>query len=247
MKSRPKAAGHWNRCASGVNSSFRPEVAVSATRQITDVLRFTPNRLLAALGACGILSTLSLVVASALGAVMRANYDSVRDSISELYEMGAPHAHWLMVLFTLYHALVISVGLARGLPPAPRGWIGPFLLGLAGVFGIPLGAYARCDPGCFGATTFRGQLHGILVLLTVPLIFAAMIGVWYRLRHYSGWRRYRRYTLTTVIVGIVFGIAMIPFIQGPYTGLLERISVGLIVQWYAVSGALLIAVARNRA
>jgi hypothetical protein len=181
--------------------------------------------------------------------MMRADYDPVRDSISELYELGAPNAHWLMVLFTLYHALVIplSVGLARGLPPASRGWIGPFLLGLAGFFGIPLGAYARCDPGCFGATTIRGQLHGILVLLTVPLIFAAMIGVWYRLRHYSGWRRYRRYTLTTVIVGIVSGIAMIPFIQGPYAGLLERISVGLIVQWYAVSGALLIAVARNRA
>jgi hypothetical protein len=97
---------------------------------------------------------------------------------------------------------------------------------LAPPHGIPLGAYARCDPGCFGAMTFRGEPHGILVLVTVPLIFAAMLGTWYRLRNQPGWSRYRRYTLGTMILGIAFGVAMIPFVQGQHAGLLERISVG---------------------
>ena len=179
----------------------------------------------------------------------RADYDPVRNTISELYEAGAPNAHWLMVIFTVYHALVIpfAVGLHLGLPSSARGWAGPLLLGLAGVLGIPLGAYARCDPGCFDATTFRGQLHGILVIVTVPLIFAAMFSIWYRLRYHPGWRRYRRYTLTTLVVALTFGIAMIPFIRGPYAGLLERISVGLIVQWYAITGAFLVFASQSRA
>ena len=217
------------------------------TRFPTDALSFKTNRLLAALGVCGILSAMSLVLATALGGMLRVDYDPIRDTISELYETGAPNAPWLMVPISVYHALVLpfAFGLHRGLPPSVRGWIGPLLLGLAGLLGVPLGAYARCDPGCFGATTFRGQLHGILVVVTVFLIFAALLGVWYRLRLHSGWRRYRRYTFVTLVAGVVFGIAMLPFVQGPYAGLLERISVGLILQWYAVSGAILILASRN--
>lgn len=211
-------------------------------------MSYKANRFLAVLGSCGILSAALLVLATVLGGMLRADYDPMRDSISELYEAGAPNAQALMVLFTLYHALVLplALGLHRGLPPSARGWIGPLLLGLAGLLGIPLGAYARCDPGCFGATTFRGQLHGILVVVTVPLIFAAMFAVWHRLRRQSGWSRYRRYTLLTMIVGLAFGAFMIRLLQGPYTGLLERISVGLIVQWYAVTGATLILASGGR-
>jgi hypothetical protein len=180
--------------------------------------------------------------------LLRSDYDPVRDSISELYEAGAPNAVWLMVLFTIYHATVIplAVGLDRGLPASAKGRAGPIFLGVAGLLGIPLGAYARCDPGCFGATTFRGQLHGILVIATVPLIFAAMFFVWHRLRRHANWRRYRLYTLTTSIVGVVFGLAMIPFVQGQYAGLLERISVALILQWYVGTGLVLIVTSRIR-
>lgn len=189
-----------------------------------------------------------MIVATLLGGSLRGDYDPVRDSISELYEVGAPNAVWLMVLFTVYHASVIplAAGLSRGLPASRHGNLGPILLGLAGFLGIPLGAYARCDPGCFGATTFRGQLHGILVIATVPLIFAAMLSVWLRLRHRVDWRLYRVYTLTTFIVGVAFGLAMVPFVQGQYAGLLERISVAVILQWYAGSGLMLLLVSRAR-
>jgi hypothetical protein len=208
----------------------------------------TRDRALFIFGLCGILSVVFLVIAVILGAELRDDYDSVQQSMSELYEVGADNAHGLMVLFTLYHALVIplAIGLHRGLPSARVGWLGPWLLGLAGGFGVPLGAYARCDPGCFGATTFRGQLHGILVLVTVALILGAMGAIWRRLAHHPKWRGYARYTAATALVALLFGLAMIPFIQGAYTGLLERISVGIIVQWYVVMGALLISLSRGR-
>lgn len=204
---------------------------------------FTPGRSQLLLGLCGILSAAFLVFATLLGGALRDGYQPVRDSISELYETGAPNARVLMILFTAYHALVIpfAVGLHRGLPRARYGWVGPLLLALAGLLGIPLGSYARCDPGCFGATTFRGQLHGILVLITVPLIFSAMFAIWRRLRHHAEWLGYARYTLGTMLFGVTFGVAMIPFVQGPYAGLLERVSVSLILQWYIVMGAVLIA------
>lgn len=203
-------------------------------------------RTLALLGWAGPLSAACLVVATVMGVALRDGFDHVTYTISELYEVGAPNAAALMVLFTAYHALVIplAVGLHLALPPSRRGWIGPALLGAAGLLGIPLGAYARCDVGCFGATTFRGQLHGVLVLVTVPLIFGAMFAVWARLRRHAGWQGVARYTLMTAVAGVAFGIGMAPFVQGPYAGLLERISVAILLQWYVVMGLHVVRVAR---
>lgn len=209
------------------------------------------DHVLKLLGLSGILSAAFIVTATVVGVALREDANHVSFTISELYETGAPNATWLMVLFTAYHALVIplAIGLHRGLPGARDGRmaaLGPALLGLAGVLGIPLGAYARCDPGCFGATTFRGQLHGVLVLVTVPLIFGAMFAVWHRVRRHEGWRRYARYTLATAAIGLGFGIGMAPFVQGPSAGLLERINVAILLQWYVVSGLVLVRAARDR-
>ncbi len=202
----------------------------------------SPDRLLAVLGLSGVLSAAFIVTATVVGVALREDANHVSFTISELYETGAPNAGWLMVLFTAYHALVIplAIGLHRGLPRSRRAWLGPALLGAAGILGVPLGAYARCDPGCFGATTFRGQLHGILVLVTVPLIFGAMFAIWHRVRRHPGWRGYARYTLATAVMGLGFGLGMGPFVQGPYAGLLERINVVILLQWYVVSGLVLI-------
>jgi hypothetical protein len=39
---------------------------------------------------------------------------------------------------------------------------------------------------------------------------------------------------------------MTPFIQSNYSGLLERIAVAIILQWYVVTGLRIIAVSRGR-
>lgn len=205
------------------------------------------DRPLAVLGASGVLSALFIITATVVGVALREDANHVSFTISELYETGAPNGAWLMVLFTGYHALVIplAIGLHRGLPRGRLDWLGPLLLGSAGILGIPLGAYARCDPGCFGATTFRGQLHGILVLVTVPLIFGAMFAIWHRLKRLPAWRRYARYTLATAVIGFGFGLTMAPFVRGPYAGLLERVNVAILLQWYVVSGLLLVRASRG--
>jgi len=198
------------------------------------------------LGLCGILSAFFLVFATVLGGLLRDDgYSHIQHSISELNEQGAPNANFLMILFTTYHALVVpfAIGLHLALPRnSSDGWrngVGPVALGLAGVLGIPLGAYARCDPGCFGATTFRGKLHGILVLVTVPLVFTGIIASSFRVRGHDIWKSFRRYSKITAATGLAFGVGMIPFMQGPKTGLLERISVAIILQWDAITGWIL--------
>lgn len=206
-----------------------------------------PRPVLRLLGLCGVLSPALLIAATVIGVWLRPGFDHVTHTISELYEAGAPNAGWLMVLFTAYHALVIpfAAGLHRALPGSRRGWLGPGLLGAAGALGIPLGAWARCDPGCFGATTLPGRMHAVLVLLTVPLIYGAMIAVWSRLRRHPAWRAWARYTLITAVVGLAFGLGMTPFVRGAYAGLLERISVAIMLQWYAVMGFRVMHVARR--
>lgn len=206
-------------------------------------------RLLWLLGLSGVLSALFIVAATVVGVGLRPGFDHFAYTISELYEVGAPNALGLMMMFTTYHALVVplALGLHVGLPPSRHGWVGPALLGAAGALGIPLGAWARCDPGCFGATTFRGQMHAVLVLLTVPLIYGAMLATWRRLRQHPAWHSYARYTLTTVLIGLAFGLGMTPFIRGPYAGLLERISVAIMLQWYVVMGLRVMKVAQRQA
>jgi membrane associated rhomboid family serine protease len=89
-------------------------------------------------------------------------------------------------------------------------------------------------------------MHAVLVLLTVPLVYGGMIAVWSRLRRHAAWRGVARYTLATAVVGILFGLGMTPFVQGPYAGLLERISVAIMVQWYAVMGIVVMRETRRR-
>jgi hypothetical protein len=223
-------------------------------RSTSDVVRTSTAhraispRLLWFLGLSGVLSAAFIVAATLIGVWLHPQFNHVTHTISELYEVGAPNAVGLMVMFTAYHALVIplAIGLQAGLPPVRHGWLGPALLGAAGALGIPLGAWARCDPGCFGATTFRGQMHAVLVLLTVPLIYGAMLAIWCRLRQHPAWHGYARYTLVTVLVGLAFGVGMTPFIRGPYAGILERISVAIMLQWYVVMGLRVMTVARVR-
>lgn len=204
--------------------------------------------ILIGLGFCGVLSASLLVIATVLGGGLREGYNPIQQSISELYEVGAPYRNWLMVLFTAYHALVIpfAIGLHWGLPSAKRDWIGPLALGFAGLLGIPLGSYARCDAGCFGATTLQGQLHGILLLVTVPLIFTSMFAVSCRLWQHPKWRSLAYYSLATAACGVAFGLGMMPFIRGAYAGLLERVSVAIILQWYVLMGISLMSIPWQR-
>lgn len=219
----------------------------SAVPRVSPARPRTSPRLLWFLGLSGVLSTFFIVAATVIGVWLRPELDHVTRTISELYEAGAPNAAGLMALFTAYHALVIplALGLHFGLPHSRNGWVGPALLGAAGVLGIPLGAWARCDPGCFGATTLRGQMHAVLVLVTVPLIYGAMVATWRRLRLHPSWHGHARYTLTTALVGGAFGLGMTPFIQGPFAGLLERISVAVMLQWYVIMGLGVMKVARG--
>lgn len=208
--------------------------------------RVRTDRPLALLGLCGVLSALALITATVVGGALRDGYDPARDTISELTEAGGPNAEWLRVMTTAYAALLIpfAYGLHRGLPAVRLGWVGPLLLGGAGLAQVPLGNYARCDAGCWEATTTRGQAHAWLVLVGVPLTFAAMFAIWLRMRRQPKWRGYARHTLATLVLAIASGLIMLPFLQTDYEGLFERISTVIMLQWYVVLGVRLITLSR---
>ena len=68
---------------------------------------FTKNNLLI----CGILSTILYVIATILGALKWAEYDSLSQSVSELIAINAPSAPLVIPLFLIYSLLVFAFGI----------------------------------------------------------------------------------------------------------------------------------------
>jgi hypothetical protein len=189
------------------------------------------------------LSAIALVVlyitVTIVGASLRPGYSHVRDSVSELIEVGAPNKALLDTLMGTYHLLLISFayGLHFALPRTKRGWIGPALVGVVGILGIILTLFFPCDIGCeANPTTMAGRGHGVLVAISALLVLAAMVALFWRTRAHTFWRGYSRYTLISALLTLCFGLASLPLLNTDYVGLAERIGLIPIFAWFIMSG-----------
>ena len=82
------------------------------------------------------------ITTAVVGAALRPGYSHIRDSVSELIEVGAPNKALLDTMISFYHVMLImfAYGLHLALPHTRRGWLGPALLGVTGILGIILTA-----------------------------------------------------------------------------------------------------------
>lgn len=197
------------------------------------------KRYFMALGLAGILGPLIYVAASIIGDALRPDYDFVRDSVSELIETGAPNKALLDSMIGIYHAFVMAfaLGIYQATPRTPRSWIAPALIGGAGLVGIVITLFFPCDVGCeANPTTFAGQGHGVLVGVSVLLVAVAMLLLWRQLILDEAWAGHGRYTAWTLLFAVVTGAASFAFLNSDYVGLVERIGVLVVLQWYVVTG-----------
>ena len=187
-----------------------------------------PNRVFAI---CGIISPLLYLIMVIIGGALIPGYSHITETVSELLVAGAPNRSLLATLMISSSVLGIlfPIGLHRGINEGRGSKVGPAFLIIASVLGI-FTTYFPQDPGG-PPVTFAGTVHVVLIIPMVILSLGAFIAFWRRLKSDSLWSGYDRYSLITFIVAIPLGVISAVSLDSPYVGLLERISVAVILQW----------------
>jgi hypothetical membrane protein len=190
------------------------------------------NRFLAV---CGIAAPIIHLLAIVIGGFLSPGYSHITQAVSELFEVGAPNKQLLdlMLIISNFMLIMFSIGLHRGIEDKKKLKTAPILLGLGGVTGLLLILFFPCDPGC-EPVTFTGTMHFVMAFCMALLTIFAILIFWRRLKDDMRWQGYGKYSLGTFIATIVVMVTLVIFVTSPFFGLIERISMGLILQWIEI-------------
>ena len=189
------------------------------------------------LAICGMLSPIVYTVMWILGGLLRPEYSHIRDDISSLFAVGAPHKG-LMQSFIIASSILLFffyVGLHGEINNGGGSMVGPGLFVTSSVLGILVALFFPLDAGG-EITTLRGKMHLILVIGSGLLTIAGMVALWVRLRLVEGWSAFATYSLISAIVSLILIIISGIFIKSKYRGLLERLGVYPFQLYYFVLG-----------
>ena len=191
-----------------------------------------------ALLVCGLLSSLLYVGIDVLAAIRYGEYHSFTSGvISELMAREAPTKALVDPLFIFYGVLATAFGVGvwmsargnRALRITAGLLIGYAVAGLPGPWLFPMNMRGAGDP--------RGDLPHIVLtgVLVLFIVAAVVIGA------FALGRRFRLYSLVTVLAILVFGALVGIEAPGlatgeptPWIGLTERANVGAFLLWVAV-------------
>jgi hypothetical protein len=185
---------------------------------------------------CGIASSLVYVAVVVVGAWQWEGYSSTAQTVSELSALGAPSRLLAVVLFTVYDVLLLAFGAGIWQTAGPQR--GLRLAGVLLVLEAGVGMVSRFFPiHQRGAEPTQNEaIHAWLTGVTVVLILLA-IGC----AASAFGRRFRLYSLGTVVVLAVFGALagldgprMAAGLPTPWIGVTERINIGGYLLWVAV-------------
>ena len=195
---------------------------------------------------CGILSSLLYLAADVLGAMRWEDYSYTSQAISELVAIGSPVKPFVGSLFILIDVLLIAF--AAGVwrftaeKPALR-FTAAFLAGI-GFVGF---AWAFAPIHLRGAErTLTDTVHNVFAGLTVFLI---LLAIGFGATVFG--RRFRIYSIVTIVTLIVFGVVTASYVPRvnaqlptPGMGIAERINVYGYLLWVVVLAATLLRVER---
>ena len=178
------------------------------------------------LAICGMLSPIVYTAIWVIGGILQPEYSHIRDDISSLFAVGAPHKRLSQSFIILSSVLlfVFYMGLHEGLNDGGGSILGPILFIISSVLGILVALFFPLDEGG-EFKTLRGKMHLILVALSGILTIAGMVALWYRLQQVPVWGVFAIYSLYSSIFSLILIIISGIFAAGKYRGLLERIGV----------------------
>ena len=187
--------------------------------------------------ACGVLASLLYVGIDVLAALRYPGYHSfTSQAVSELMARGAPTERLVDPPMLLYSVLMIAFGIGVFLSsPHRRARVAGALLAVSSALGLTgptLFEMNRRGTGSFAADAPHIALTAVGIAFTLATLAVAS-----RMRG----RGFRRYSLATIAITVVFGVLTAFASRGiatgeptPWVGLWERIDIGSFLVWVAV-------------
>jgi len=164
-------------------------------------------------------------------------YNHIRDDISSLFAIGAPHkrlAQTLVIIESLL-LLLFFIGLQWGINDGGGSYIGPLLLLISSILGVLIAFFFPLDEGG-EIKTYKGKMHIILVVGMGIFAIAGMVALWFRLQFVTVWSDFAIFSLVSAILSTILIIISSIFAKGNYRGLFERIGVIPFHLFYFVLG-----------
>lgn len=193
---------------------------------------------------CGIAASLLYITMNIFIPPLYEGYNWVTQTVSELSAVDAPTRPLWFPLGMIYTLLVAAFGwgILRSADGKRSLRVVGILMILHGVFGLTWSPMHQREVLAAGGGTFTDTWHIVMSAITVLLMFlsigfgAAVFG-----------KRFRIYSIVTILVFIVFGI--LTFLEAPnvdknlptpFIGLWERINIAAFMSWLIVFSIILL-------
>ena len=178
------------------------------------------------LAICGMLSPIIYTAMWIIVGSRQSGYNHIRDDISSLFAVGAPHRRLAQSFIITESVLlfVFFIGLQGGINDGGGSIIGPIFFLIASVLGILITLFFPLDEGG-EFTTYKGKMHITLVVLMGLFTIAGMVILWIRLQFVPLWSGFAIFSLISAILSLIGVIISGIFASGKYRGIIERIMV----------------------
>ena len=193
---------------------------------------------------CGVTASLLYIATNIFIPFLYEGYDWTTQTVSELSAVDAPTRPLWVVLGTLYTLLIAAFGwgvLKSAGQRRPLRMVGVLLI-INGLVGLAWSPMHQREVLAAGGGTFTDTWHIVMSVITVLLMFLA-IG----LGSAAFGKGFRIYSITTILVFIVFGVLTFseaPNIDKnlatPFIGLWERINIAAFMVWLIVFAMILL-------
>jgi len=190
----------------------------------------------------GILGPIVYILNVVLGGIITPDYSHIQNAVSELTQRGAPNIVILSTLFVVSAILILLFGIAiimRYKSQNRRLYAGGVLIVIYGIFAASLASVFPQDP-LGGESTFPGTMHLVIAGLTAFVIMGGILLSGLGMGKQTGpWRRFKLYSVITVILVFVFGAPTPILIMNKIEllGLFERLTQLVYLQWFVVFAA----------
>jgi len=190
----------------------------------------------------GILGPIVYILNVILGGIITPSYSHIQNAVSELTQRGAINTIILSTLFVVSAILILLFGIAimmRYKHRSRRLYTGGVSIVIYGIFAASLATIFPQDP-LGGESTFPGTMHLVIAGLTAFVIMGGILLSGLGMDKQTGpWRRFKLYSIITVILVFVFGAPTPILIMNKIQllGLFERLTQLAYLQWFVVFAA----------